>query len=85
MNTRLENPSTYMPVKSPEIAAHDVPHIEAALPASINEMYEKISRRHTSPVIRHGQKISRTSFTPTRKKPHWHLIIAINLCSLTFL
>jgi hypothetical protein len=45
-----------------------MPHIKAALPASITEIDNKITRWRASPVIRCGHIISRMSrFTSTRK------------------
>jgi hypothetical protein len=42
--TRLDNPSIYMPDQSPGITVLEMPHIKAALPASITEIDNILSR-----------------------------------------
>ena len=48
MHTRLDNPSIYMPDQSPELTASEMPHIKAALPASITEI-DNIKSRVDAP------------------------------------
>ena len=48
MHTRLDNPSTYMPDQSSELKALEMPHIKAALLASITKI-DNIKSRIDAP------------------------------------
>jgi heme/copper-type cytochrome/quinol oxidase subunit 4 len=87
MHTVLDNPSIYMPDQSPELTASEVPHIKAALPASITEI-DNIKSRVDAPrqsldvdTLLHVRHVS----LQQDKQTHWHLNMTIISCTVTFL
>jgi len=87
MHTRLDNPSIYMPDQSPELTALEMPHIKAALPASIAEIHNIKSHvdvpRQSLDVdtLLHVRHVS----LQQEKQTYWHLIMTIISCTVTFL
>jgi hypothetical protein len=87
MHARLDNPSIYMPDQSPGITVLEMPHIKAALPASITEI-DNIQSRVDAPrqsldvdTLFHVRHVS----LQQEKQTYWHLILTIISCSITFL
>jgi len=76
-----------MPDQSPELTAIEMPHIKAALPESVTEIDNIKSRvgtpRQTLDVdtLLHVRHVS----LQHEKQTHWHLIITIISCTVTFL
>jgi hypothetical protein len=74
-----------MPDQSPELRVLEIPHIKAALPASITEI-DNINSRVDAP----RQSLDETLFHVRRislqqeKQTYWHLIMAIISCTITF-
>jgi hypothetical protein len=75
-----------MPDQSPGITVLEIPHIKAALPASITEI-DNIKSRVDAP----RQSVMDTLFhvrhvsLQQEKQTYWHLIMAIISCTITFL
>jgi len=87
MHTRLHNPSIYMLDQSPELTAFEMPHIKAALPASITEI-DNIKSRVDAPrqsldvdTLLHVRHVS----LQQEKQTYWHLIMTIISCTVNFL
>jgi len=86
MHTRLDNPSIYMPDQSPELTASEMPHIKAALPASITEI-DNIKSSADAPrqsldvdTLLHVRHVT----LKQEKQTCWHLIMTIISCTITF-
>ena len=87
MHTRLDSPSIYMSDQYPELTALEMPHIKAALPASITEIGNIKSRVNTPrqpldvDTLFHVRQVS----LQQEKQTHWHLSMTIISCTITFL
>jgi len=83
----LDAPSVYVPEDLPILTRHELPHVEAALTAEVNELDQLKDRLETSQksldidTLFHMQK---TTF-PRKILPQRHLIVAAISCTFTIL
>jgi len=76
-----------MPDQSPELTALELPHIKAALLASITEIDNIKSRVDATRQSIDVDKLFHVRHVSLQqeKQTHWHLIMAIISCTFTFL
>jgi len=83
----LNAPSVYVPEDFPILSRHELPRVEAALTAEVNELDQLKDRLATvqkSLDVDTLVHIQKTTY-PQETLPHWHLILAVVSCTFTIL
>jgi hypothetical protein len=86
-HANLETPSVYVPEDFPILSRHELPRVEEALTAEVNELDPQKDRLTTAqkPLdVDTLIRILKSTFAQ-ETLPHWHLILAAVSCTFTIL
>jgi hypothetical protein len=86
-HANLDTPSVYVPEDFPILSRRELPRVEAALTAEVNELdqlKDRVATAQKSLDVDTMIHILKTTF-PQETLPHWYLIIAAVSCTSTIL